>query len=212
MYSKKGKNIHMENLIVNTSNGFDLENMTDEQLELITNRALFLRQKKQEEKIIELTNNQKKIEENARINEEKLDKTATELKRTKEFIDVLGFAVNSYKLQILKGKATSRVYSLFNNDTSSINFLVWNTYFFKKIYSDIAHHFHVSKCANINVKDFEEACILADEWLPTDYYIREKVEELKNKVMQGTLKQERVMAFNMYLKSTNNGEINPFTV
>lgn len=200
----------MENLIVNTSNGFDLENMTDEQLELITNRALFLRQKKQEEKIIELTNNQKKIEENARINEEKLDKTATELKRTKEFINVLGFAVNSYKLQILKGKATSRVYSLFNNDTSSIDFLVWNAYFFKKIYSDIAHHFHVSKCANINVKDFEEACILADEWLPTDYYIREKVEELKNKVMQGTLKQERVMAFNIYLRYTNNGEINPF--
>lgn len=200
----------MENLIVNTSNGFDLENMTDEQLELITNRALFLRQKKQEEKIIELTNNQKKIEENAKINEEKLDKTATELKRTKEFIDVLGFAVNSYKLQILKGKSASRVYSLFNNDTSSIDFLVWNSYFFKKIYSDIAHHFHVSKCANINVKDFEEACILADEWLPTDYYIREKVEELKHKVMQGTLKQERVMAFNMYLKSTNNGEINPF--
>lgn len=33
---------------------------------------------------------------------------------------------------------------------------------------------------------------------------------MKNKVMQGTLKQERVMALNMYLKSTNNGEINPF--
>ena len=190
----------MENLTINnTSNGFDLESMTDEQLELITNRALFLRQKKQEERITELTNNQKKLEENARINEEKLDETATELKKTKEFINVLGFAVNSYKLQILKGKAASRVYSLFNNDVSSIEFIVWNTYFFKKIYSDIAHHFHVNK-----------ACILADEWLPTDYYIREKIEEMKNKVMKGTLKQERVMALNMYLKSTNNGEINPF--
>lgn len=105
----------MENLTNITSNGLDLESMTDEQLELITNRALFLRQKKQEEKITELTNNQRKLEESARINEEKLDETATELKKTKEFIDVLGFAVNSYKLQILKGKAASRVYSLFNN-------------------------------------------------------------------------------------------------
>lgn len=120
----------MENSTINTSNGFDLESMTDEQLELITNRALFLRQKKQEERITELTNNQKKLEENARINEEKLDETATELKKTKEFINVLGFAVNSYKLQILKGKAASRVYSLFNNDVSSIEFIVWNTYFF----------------------------------------------------------------------------------
>ena len=201
----------MENLTINnTSNGFDLESMTDEQLELITNRALFLRQKKQEERITELTNNQKKLEENARINEEKLDETATELKKTKEFINVLGFAVNSYKLQTLKRKAASRVYSLFNNDVSSIEFIVWNTYFFKKIYSDISHHFHVNKCANINVKDFEKACILADEWLPTDYCIREKIEEMKNKAMKGTLKQERVMALNMYLKSTNNGEINPF--
>lgn len=201
----------MENLTINTSSGLDLENMTDEQLELITNEVLFLRQKKQEEKITELANGQKKLEESAKINEEKLDKTATELRKTKEFIDVLGFAVNSYKLQILKGKAASRVYSLFNNDTSSIDFIVWNSYFFKKIYSDIAHHFHVNKCANINVKDFNEACILADEWLPTDYYIREKVEEMKNKAIQGTLKQERVMALNMYLKVTNNGEINPFT-
>ena len=201
----------MENLTINTSSGLDLENMTDEQLELITNEVLFLRQKKQEEKITELANGQKKLEESAKINEEKLDKTATELRKTKEFIDVLGFAVNSYKFQILKGKAASRVYGLFNNDTSSIDFIVWNSYFFKKIYSDIAHHFHVNKCANINVKDFNEACILADEWLPTDYYIREKVEEMKNKAIQGTLKQERVMALNMYLKVTNNGEINPFT-
>ena len=33
---------------------------------------------------------------------------------------------------------------------------------------------------------------------------------MKNKVTTGALKQERVMALNMYLKSTNNGEINPF--
>ena len=33
---------------------------------------------------------------------------------------------------------------------------------------------------------------------------------MKNKVTTGALKQERVMAFNMYLRSTNNGEINPF--
>lgn len=200
----------MENLTINKTNNFDLENMTDEQLELITNQALFLRQKKQEEKITEIVNEQKKLKEITDINIGKLDETASELKRTKEFIDVLGFAVNSYKLQILKAKAASRVYHLFNNDTSSIEFIVWNSYFFKKVYSDIAHHFHVNKCANINVKDFEEACALAEAWLPTDYYIKEKVEEMKNKVLQGALKQERVMALNMYLKLTNNGEINPF--
>ena len=44
----------MENLTINKTNNFDLENMTDEQLELITNQALFLRQKKQEEKITEI--------------------------------------------------------------------------------------------------------------------------------------------------------------
>lgn len=200
----------MENLTINTTNNIDLENMTDEQLEIFTNKVLFLRQKKQEEKIIEIANKQKKLEEIAKINEGKLDETATELKKTKEFIDVLGFSVNSYKLQILKAKAVSRVYSLFNNDTSSIEYIVWNSYFFKKIYSDIAHHFHVNKCANINVRDFEEACNLAEKWLPTDYYIKEKIEEMRKKVIQGGLRQERVMALNMYLKMTNDGEINLF--
>lgn len=213
MYSKKyekERKLHMENLTINTTNNIDLENMTDEQLEIFTNKVLFLRQKKQEEKIIEIANKQKKLEEIAKINEGKLDETATELKKTKEFIDVLGFSVNSYKFQILKAKAVSRVYSLFNNDTSSIEYIVWNSYFFKKIYSDIAHHFHVNKCANINVRDFEEACNLAEKWLPTDYYIKEKIEEMRKKVIQGGLRQERVMALNMYLKMTNDGEINLF--
>lgn len=189
---------------------FDLDNMTDEQLEVQVNKILFVRQKRAEKKIEELANKQAKLEEEAKINGEKLEETATELEKTKKFINVLGFAVNSYKFQILKSKATARVYELLNNDISSIDFIVWSPYFFHKIYSDIAHHFNVNKCANINVDDFEEACYIAEHWTPSEYYIKEKIEEMKNKVTTGTLKQERVMAFNMYLKSTNNGEINPF--
>lgn len=200
----------MENLITLETENFDLDNMTDEQLEVQANKILFVRQKRAEKKIEELANKQAKLEEEAKINGEKLEETATELEKTKKFINVLGFAVNSYKFQILKSKATARVYELLNNDISSIDFIVWSPYFFHKIYSDIAHHFNVNKCANINVDDFEEACYLAEHWTPSEYYIKEKIEEMKNKVTTGTLKQERVMAFNMYLKSTNNGEINPF--
>ena len=189
---------------------FDLDNMTDEQLEVQANKILFVRQKRAEKKIEELANKQAKLEEESEINGKKLEETATELEKTKKFINVLGFAVNSYKFQILKSKATARVYELLNNDISSIDFIVWSPYFIHKIYSDIAHHFNVNKCANINVDDFEEACYLAEHWTPTEYYIKEKIEEMKNKVTTGALKQERVMALNMYLKSTNNGEINPF--
>ena len=200
----------MENLITLETENFDLDNMTDEQLEVQANKILFVRQKRAEKKIEELANKQAKLEEEAKINGEKLEETATELEKTKKFINVLGFAVNSYKFQILKSKATARVYELLNNDISSIDFIVWSPYFFHKIYSDIAHHFNVNKCANINVDDFEEACYLAEHWTPTEYYIKEKIEEMKNKVTTGALKQERVMALNMYLKSTNNGEIYPF--
>ena len=200
----------MEKLMNLETENFDLDNMTDEQLEVQANKILFVRQKRAEKKIEELANKQAKLEEEAKINGEKLEETATELEKTKKFINVLGFAVNSYKFQILKSKATARVYELLNNDISSIDFIVWSPYFFHKIYSDIAHHFNVNKCANINVDDFEEACYLAEHWTPTEYYIKEKIEEMKNKVTTGALKQERVMALNMYLKSTNNGEINPF--
>ena len=200
----------MENLMINGTNDFNFDLMTDEQLDISITKALFARQKKADEKITELANNQKKIEEKAKISDAKLEETVNELEKTKKFIDVLGFAVNSYKLKILQGKATSRVYELLNNDTSGIEFIVWSPYFFHKIYSDIAHHFKVNKCANINVDNFEEACCIAESWYPSEYYIKEKIEEMKNKVTTGTLKQERVMALNMYLKSTNNGEINPF--
>ena len=200
----------MENLMNLETENFDLDNMTDEQLEVQANKILFVRQKRAEKKIEELANKQAKLEEEAEINGKKLEETATELEKTKKFINVLGFAVNSYKFQILKSKATARVYELLNNDISSIDFIVWSPYFFHKIYSDIAHHVNVNKCANINVDDFEEACYLAEHWTPTEYYIKEKIEEMKNKVTTGALKQERVMALNMYLKSTNNGEINPF--
>ena len=113
---------------------FDLDNMTDEQLEVQANKILFVRQKRAEKKIEELANKQAKLEEEAEINGKKLEETATELEKTKKFINVLGFAVNSYKFQILKSKATARVYELLNNDISSIDFIVWSPYFFHKIY------------------------------------------------------------------------------
>ena len=135
---------------------FDLDNMTDEQLEVQANKILFVRQKRAEKKIEELANKQAKLEEEAEINGKKLEETATELEKTKKFINVLGFAVNSYKFQILKSKATARVYELLNNDISSIDFIVWSPYFFHKIYYDIAQQFNVNKYKNINVDDFEE--------------------------------------------------------
>lgn len=200
----------MENLMINGTNNFNLEGMTDEQLEIVTSKALLIRQKNADAKIAELANKQAKLEEITKINEGKLDEAVNELEKTKKFIDVLGFAVNSYKLEILKSKAVARVYSLFNNDVTSIEFIVWSPYFFHKIYSDIAHYFEVNKCANIHVDNFGEACSVAENWKPSEDYICKKIEEMKKKVLNGTLKQERVMALNMYLKATNDGEINPF--
>ena len=123
----------MENLMNLETESFDLDNMTDEQLEVQANKILFVRQKRAEKKIEELANKQAKLEEEAKINGEKLEETATELEKTKKFINVLGFAVNSYKFQILKSKATARVYELLNNDISSIDFIVWSPYFFQMI-------------------------------------------------------------------------------
>ena len=54
---------------------FDLDNMTDEQLEVQANKILFVRQKRAEKKIEELANKQAKLEEEAKINGEKLEET-----------------------------------------------------------------------------------------------------------------------------------------
>jgi hypothetical protein len=200
----------MNELLVNGTEELNLDTMTDEELDLITTRALIIKQKKAEEKIAEIADKTKKLAEENEINKEKINETSEELSKTKKFMDVLGFAVNSYKLKMLQYKAKVRVYELLDNDTTSVEFMVWSHYFFKKINYDIANHFEVTKCYNINVENYEEACYLAEHWTPTDGYILAKIEEMKNKAINGTLKQERVMALNMYLKNTDDGKINPF--
>lgn len=208
--TRKMRKLHMENSMNLTTK--PINEMTKSEREYVKYQINERDKEDMQKEIEELKNAQKKNDERISLVEDETKKKTNAITETKKFIDVLGFAVNSYKLQILKGKATSRVYSLFNNDVTSIEYLVWNSYFFKKIYSDIAHHFRVNKCANINVENFEEACYLAENWTPSDYYIHEKIKEMKNRVTTGTLKQERVMALNMYLKLTDNGEINPFVV
>ena len=55
----------MENLMNLETESFDLDNMTDEQLEVQANKILFVRQKRAEKKIEELANKQAKLEEEA---------------------------------------------------------------------------------------------------------------------------------------------------
>lgn len=60
-HSEEKEKICMENLMINETDNFNLENMSDEQLEVFTNKALFIRQKKADKKIEELANKQAKI-------------------------------------------------------------------------------------------------------------------------------------------------------
>ena len=200
----------MENLAATNVRTLNLESMSDDELRLITDKALSVKIDRVNKRVSELTNKQAKFEAELKMNKAELKKISNESDEMRRFIDVLGFAVNSYKLQILKSKAATRVYELLGNDTSSIIFTVWSTNFFKKIYLDIARHFRVNKCANINVRDFDEACHIAEIWVPSHDYLREKLEEMQRKALTGTLKQDRVMALNIYLRDTNNGAINPF--
>lgn len=200
----------MNELLVNGTEVLNTSSMSDEQLNLIEKNINSEKIKRLSSKVAEIADNQKKLAEENEINKDKINETSEELSKTKKFMDVLGFAVNSYKLKMLQYKAKVRVYELLDNDTTSVEFMVWSHYFFKKINYDIANHFEVTKCYNINVENYEEACYLAEHWTPTDGYILAKIEEMKNKAINGTLKQERVMALNMYLKNTDDGKINPF--
>ncbi|CAB1252024.1 conserved protein of unknown function [Ruminococcaceae bacterium BL-6] len=208
----------MENALLNESTSdnifnIDTSKLSDKQISKIKeqlDQEEFRRFKKETiEELSFLKNNDKKKSEILNEQNIKINEHDTRITKQEKIISVIGFGPNSKKGKILRGICCSRVYSLLG-DKSSVNFIVWQSYFFKKIYADIANHFEVDGYKNINIENFEEAKELGYNWVPEDWYLKKKLEEMKKARDMGQLKPERCIALTVYLQNTNNGEINPF--
>jgi hypothetical protein len=143
------------------------------------------------------------------IYDSKLTETEEKVNKTAELINVIGFGIHSKKGKILRTCCSGRVHTILG-DMSGFNYLLWNSYFFKKIYSDLGNFFNVDSYKNIHVDDFERAKAFALGWSPDDTYVYEKTQEMIDKRNKGLLSQTRCMALAAYLEFSDGGTVNPF--
>ena len=159
-------------------------------------------------------------QDKARISsiEEEQEKHHEAIKKLEEGTNVLCAPSHTKRKKVFNNICKRRVWSLFDNDKESAEYIVFSPYLFKKIYSDIALEFNVGSWHDIDMKDYEkpdsvfnQAISYAKQWLPADYYIRQCIKELETKRDSGFLAPERCRALTYYLKETSNGEINIFS-
>lgn len=151
------------------------------------------------------------------IIEKEHEKTQTEVESLKKNTNVICSPFHSKRKRNFNKLCKSRVWSLFNNDIDSCEYVLFSSFLFKKIYGDIATKFDLDSWHDLSMENYEQensmysqAKEFASYWTPSRWYIRHCIDSLIEKRDNGVLSSEKCRALTQYLKSTNNGEINPF--
>lgn len=166
----------------------------------------------------EIKDIQKKYNSRMDIMEETAQQQADSIKRLEKNTNVICSPFHSKRKRMFNNLCKARVWSLFDNNKDTIEYVLFQSYFFKKIYGDIASHFELDTWYDIDMTEYEnegsmysQAKEFAKYWNPSNWYVKEKISEMINKRDNGILAPEKCRALTEYLKITNNGEINPFT-
>lgn len=151
------------------------------------------------------------------IIEKEHEKTQTELESLKKNTNIICSPFHSKRKRNFNKLCKSRVWSLFNNDIDSCEYVLFSSFLFKKIYGDIATKFDLDTWHDLSMENYEQensmysqAKEFASYWTPSGWYIRHCIDGLIEKRDNGVLSSEKCRALTQYLKFTNNGEINPF--
>ena len=168
---------------------------------------------------LKIINNQnKKRDEKIKIMEQEQAETKTEVESLKKNTNVICSPFHSKRKRNFNKLCKSRVWSLFNNDKDSCEYVLFSSFLFKKIYGDIATHFDLDTWHDLNMEKFEQENSMYSQakefvsyWTPTNWYIRSCIDGMIDKRDKGILSPERCRALTEYLKTTNNGEVNPFS-
>lgn len=168
---------------------------------------------------LKIINNQnKKRDEQIRILEEETDNIKITTDELKKNTNVICSPFHSKRKRNFNKLCKSRVWELFGNNKDTSEYVLFSHFLFKKIYGDIATHFDLDTWHDLSMENFENSnstYSLAKEfaryWTPSNWYIKECVNEMISKRDKGLLSSERCRALTEYLKITDNGKINPFT-
>jgi len=191
------------------SNSSNIASMSDGELEALMQKATDERIRRLTEKVNEVITVQSKQNQDLVAQREIIQETKEKADTTAEQISVIGFGIHSKKYKLLHRICCARIHEILGG-MCDYTYILWNKYFYQRIYIDISDYFEVDGCKNINVKDYEKAKALACNWRPSDTYVHEKTQELIERRDKGQLAQNRCMALYMYLENTDSGKVNPF--
>lgn len=168
---------------------------------------------------LKIINNQnKKRDEQIRILEEETDNIKITTEELKKNTNVICSPFHSKRKRNFNKLCKSRVWELFGNNKDTSEYILFSHFLFKRIYGDIATHFDLDTWHDLSMEDFENsnsaysrAKEFARYWTPSSWYIKECINEMISKRDKGLLSSERCRALTEYLRTTDNGKINPFT-
>lgn len=202
----------MENLTFS-----NIEEMTKEERDYLRNELDKIDMNNIKEQLERFEENRKKQDERIRIIETGQKETQTKIENLEKNTNVICSPFHSKRKRNFNKLCKSRVWSLFNNDTDSCEYVLFSPFLFKKIYGDIATKFDLDTWHDLSMENYEEensvysqAKEFASYWTPSNWYIRHCIDSLIEKRDNGVLSPEKCRALTQYLKATNNGEINPF--
>lgn len=167
---------------------------------------------------LKIINNQnKKRDAEMAIMKEDIESQGKDISALQKNTNVLCSPFHSKRRKYLGNICKARVWELFSNDKNTSLYILFNHYLFKRIYHDLAAHFDLDAWGDIDMTDYAtstsmyaQAKEFASYWKPSNWYIKDCVDSLIIKRDNGLLSPERCRALTNYLKTTKNGDINPF--
>ena len=160
-----------------------------------------------------MVNENKKRDTRIALLEKSDEAKAEEISKIKEKMDYIASPENSIMYRELVAICRNRVNKLLNSTNDGLYKNFWKPYLNKNIHTVLCTHFNVGSDKYIKTKYFEEAKQIAHNYLPSDYYLKSKVDDLLNDKKNGVLdlSKDRMLSFKLYTKESNDGKINLFT-
>lgn len=159
-----------------------------------------------------MVNENKKRDTRIAILEESDEAKAKEISEIKEKIDYIASPENSIMYRELVAICRNRVNQLLNSTNDGLYKNFWKPYLNKNIHTILCTHFNVGSDKYIKTKHFEEAKQIAYNYIPSDYYLKGRIDDLLIDKENGVLdlSKDRMLSFKLYISDSNNGKLNLF--
>ena len=146
-----------------------------------------------------MVNENKKRDTRLAILEENDEAKSKEILEIKEKMDYIASPENSIMYRELVAICRNRVNQLLNSTNDGLYKNFWKPYFNRNIHTFLCSH-------------FEEAKQLACNYVPSDFYLKDRINDLLLDMRNGVLdlSKDRLLSFKLYINDSNNGEINLF--